>query len=475
MKNATTHNFDDFFYDKDNELTVQVCKDFVSTNSQSTSVLYISGESGLGKSHLGEAIQTEAELKELRCIFISTNEFVSEMIKAIQNNVSEDFREKYTNGLDLLIIDDLQDLRSKSRTQNEFLTILNFAASGNMKLVVFADAKISKLYGMEKSILSKLHNSLQLNLKRPSKSEIERYSTHYLDNRDVSYEPGIISVISGEYIGNFNELLGYLKKLALYSSPKNKISVDIAKEVISELSVEGKEFKGFTSINRTLKNCMEKYQDRFCIETGIKSLDEFIHGVDKGELVTFINNANMDMGKFFMEITLNMVKNNGVSIAFFSLGTSAQELTQYAVELETGIPSENLKERNLTDENIEDLERAVQNIGRYSIYLNDDENLKLNTITDVLENIKNDCDLKVVFIDDLARVEEIDYHLIRKLSRTCKRLGGALVTAVSNDLEILSNASKVIRIEHKNEASKLFEVIQNSRGKKGTFDLVRFY
>lgn len=195
--------------------------------------LYLYGNSGLGKTHLLHAIcnfiiQSKPHLK----ICVTTaNAFMSEMILSIQDKKDAQFRRKYTDLVDILIIDDIHELQNKQRTQNEFFHIFNELQSKGKQLIFTSDKPPKEIEGIEERIKTRLSSALLIEVQQPDlETRIAILRKKALE-RDIYLDDDVLNLIATCVKSNIRELEGSLIKLGAYSDlMKVDVDLEIAKE-----------------------------------------------------------------------------------------------------------------------------------------------------------------------------------------------------------------------------------------------------
>ena len=198
--------------------------------------LYIHGNSGLGKTHLLYAIcnMINETRPTLRIKYTNANEFMSEMVVAIQKNETNVFRRKYTELTDVLIIDDIHELKNKTRTQSEFFYIFNELQSKGKQLVFTSDKHPKEINGIEDRIRTRLSSALLIDIQQPDlETRIAILKKKSLE-KDIYLDDEVINLIATCVKTNVRELEGNLVKLGAYSDLMNvDIDLEIAKEQLN--------------------------------------------------------------------------------------------------------------------------------------------------------------------------------------------------------------------------------------------------
>ena len=218
--------------------------------------LYIYGNSGLGKTHLIHAIANHIQTSRphLRICITSANRFMSEMVEYMQSNKLHDFRRKYTDQTDVLIIDDIHELKNRSGTQNEFFNVFNELIAREKQLVFTSDKPPKEIEGIEERIRSRLSSALPVEVQQPDLETRIAILKKKAVERDIYLSPDVVTLIAKCVKSNIRDLEGCLVKLGFVTSLlKVDIDLEIAKEHL-KLSEELENQKNITidSISKTV-------------------------------------------------------------------------------------------------------------------------------------------------------------------------------------------------------------------------------
>lgn len=241
IKFDESKTFDNFVVGPSNNMahafTYAVAKDPGKVYPQ----LYLHGNSGLGKTHLLHAIcnYTINNNPYMRICFTTANEFMSEMVMAIQGTTGQDnkiseFRRKYTELVDILIIDDIHELKNKTRTQSEFFYIFNQLQSKGKQLIFTSDKPPKEIVGIEDRIRTRLSSALLIDIQQPDLETRIAILKKKAKEKDIFLDDDVINLIASCVKTNVRELEGKLVKLGAYSDlMKVDIDLEIAKEQLN--------------------------------------------------------------------------------------------------------------------------------------------------------------------------------------------------------------------------------------------------
>ena len=200
--------------------------------------LYIHGGSGLGKTHLLHAVANKVRDKypDMAVCLITAMEFVREMINAIHLNKISDFQKKYSETVNLLMIDDIHELKGKQRTQNEFFHIFNELHQKGKQLIFTSDKAPREIDGIEERIKTRLQWGLVMNLQRPDFETRVAILKKKAYDIDLFLNEEAFSLIADNITSNIRELEGSLIKLCAF---KDIMKVELDTEIIKNVLTFG--------------------------------------------------------------------------------------------------------------------------------------------------------------------------------------------------------------------------------------------
>jgi chromosomal replication initiator protein len=199
--------------------------------------LLIYGDSGLGKTHLAQAIGIEIKDKfqDKTVLYVPANRFQTQFVEAIRNNTKNDFLHFYQM-IDVLIIDDVHEFAGKEKTQDIFFHIFNHLHQSGKQLILTCDKPPVELQGLEQRLLSRFKWGLSADLQIPD------YETRVAILKQKTYKDGIVlpeevvEYIATHITDNVRELEGALISLLAQSTlNKKEITLNLAKEMIDKL------------------------------------------------------------------------------------------------------------------------------------------------------------------------------------------------------------------------------------------------
>lgn len=199
--------------------------------------LFIYGDSGLGKTHLVQAIGIHVKEKfpDKVVLYVNANKFQTQFVDAIRNNTRNDFLNFYQM-IDVLIIDDVHEFAGKEKTQDIFFHIFNHLHQSGKQLVLTSDKPPVELQGLEQRLLSRFKWGLSADLQVPdfeTRMSILKHKA-YLDGINMHEE--VMEYVATHITSNVRELEGaMISLLAQATLNKREITLDLARELIDKL------------------------------------------------------------------------------------------------------------------------------------------------------------------------------------------------------------------------------------------------
>ena len=202
--------------------------------------LFLYGDVGLGKTHLMHAIgnRIKENNPQMRILYISSEMFTNEMIFCIQKNTMDAFRAKYRN-IDCLLIDDIQFLRKKESTQEEFFHTFNALRDANKQIIISSDRKPKDIETLEERLRSRFEWGLTADIQPPDLETRMAILREKAQNEGTSIPPDVITFIASNIETNIREIEGAYTRVVAYASLNAcPISLEIAKTALGEIANE---------------------------------------------------------------------------------------------------------------------------------------------------------------------------------------------------------------------------------------------
>jgi chromosomal replication initiator protein len=202
--------------------------------------LFLYGNSGLGKTHLMHAIGHYVLQNNpgKRVLCVSSEMFTNELVNAIQNKKMDEFRQKYRN-IDILMIDDIQFIEKKDRTQEELFHTFNTLYENNKQIVLSSDRPPKEIETIDKRLQSRFEWGLPVDIQSPDFETRVAILKNKAEMEDIQVNEELIEifyVIADKITSNIRELEGALNRVIAHANLMNKpLSKDTAKEVLTDV------------------------------------------------------------------------------------------------------------------------------------------------------------------------------------------------------------------------------------------------
>ena len=247
------YNFDRFVVGPCNQFAHAASIAVAKQPAKNYNPLFIYGGSGLGKTHLLNAIGllTTSTHPALNIMYVSAEEFMNEMINSIRYDRMPKFREKYRN-ISCLLIDDIHFLAGKDRTQEEFFHTFNTLHDSGKQIVVTSDKFPKDIPNLESRLRSRFEWGLIADIQPPEIETKIAIIEKKVQENNIELPNNVVHYIASHVESNIRELEGFLVRIGAYSSLTGReIDLDLVKEVLSSLVKHNK--KGEVSIEEIIK------------------------------------------------------------------------------------------------------------------------------------------------------------------------------------------------------------------------------
>ena len=231
--------------------------------------LVIFGDVGLGKTHLAQAIGNEITQKHPKksVLYVTTEKFTNQIIQAIKNNSVNDFVNFYQM-IDVLIVDDIQFLANRTKTQEIFFHIFNQLHQNRKQIVLTSDRPPKDLDGMEERLISRFKWGLSTDLQPPDLETRIAILEVKMQAEGIEMPRKVIEFICYNITTNIRELEGVLISLVAHASLSDKeITIDLAKEVIQNFVERSNQEVNVESIQELVADFYDISVDRIKSKT----------------------------------------------------------------------------------------------------------------------------------------------------------------------------------------------------------------
>jgi len=235
---SARYTFKNFVIGKSNELAAAAAQAAAASPGKVYNPLFLYGQTGLGKTHLMQAIAHEILEKspEMRLCFVATEQFTNELVTAIQTRTTAAFRRRYRE-VDLLLVDDVHFLKRTEATQEEFFHTFNALYEAGRQIVLTSDRPPGEIPGLENRLVSRFQWGMVADIEPPDlehRIAILQNKAH-LDHLELTIPDEVIQFIAHHVWSSVRELEGSIIRLLAYASLKHQpVSIALAREALRD-------------------------------------------------------------------------------------------------------------------------------------------------------------------------------------------------------------------------------------------------
>jgi chromosomal replication initiator protein len=246
------YRFDNFVVGENSRIAFAVAEAVAKDPAKKYNPLFIYGGSGLGKTHLMQAIGHHIlfHKSRLKVKYVKTEEYVNEIIKNLQqggdrNTRMDKFRQKYRN-VDVLLIDDIQFLESKTKTMEEFFHTFDSLLNNNKQVVFTCDRLPSEIPTLPDRLRTRFEMGLVVEILPPDFETRVAIIKNLADNLSQKADFEVFEYIANHFVKNVRELEGAFNKVSAYADiEQTELTLDFAKQI---LNCESKQTVGIEKV-----------------------------------------------------------------------------------------------------------------------------------------------------------------------------------------------------------------------------------
>lgn len=282
--------FSNFIVGSNNRLAEAVAQAVLEDLGSAYNPVFYYGETGVGKTHLMQAIGNEILKKDpnKQVLYISIEQFLNEMVEAIRTKKNEDFRNKY-RAVDLLIIDDVQFVETYPRTQEELFHTFNTLYQANKQIILASDRPPKEIKNITDRLRSRFEGGMVADIQAPDYETRMAILKQYLDEKNFSIPDEYIDLIAKNVESNIRVLEGSLTKVvSLFKLGVDPSFEDVTK--ILQIDIETKRKR--ISPKKVIKTVSEVFDVK---PSEIKGKRRTAYVAQSRQIVMYILRKELDM------------------------------------------------------------------------------------------------------------------------------------------------------------------------------------
>jgi len=228
------YTFSSFVVGSSNELAYAAASAIVKEVGRKYNPLFIYGGTGLGKTHLIQAAGNEIKnlyKNKIKVKYVPSEKFVNDVVWAIRNKRMEDIKAKYRN-VDVLIIDDIQFVGGKERSEEEFFHTFNVLYENNKQIIISSDRPPAAIPTLEQRLRSRFEGGMIADITYPDYEMRLAIIKTKLQEKNVFLSEEICELIANKVKRNIREIEGILNKVLFYQEVKN---VELTNKIVEEI------------------------------------------------------------------------------------------------------------------------------------------------------------------------------------------------------------------------------------------------
>jgi chromosomal replication initiator protein len=248
------YTFSNFVEGKSNQLALAAARQVAENPGESYNPLFLYGGVGLGKTHLMHAVGNALRLEkpDAKIVYLHSERFVADMVKALQLNAISDFK-RYYRTVDALLIDDIQFFAKKDRSQEEFFHTFNALLEGGQQMILTCDRYPKEIDGLEERLKSRFGWGLTVAVEPPELETRVAILMKKATQARVNLPPDAAFFIAQRIRSNVRELEGALKRvIASAHFTAKDIDIELIKESLKDLLALQDKQVSLDNIQRTV-------------------------------------------------------------------------------------------------------------------------------------------------------------------------------------------------------------------------------
>ncbi|MCT4597305.1 MAG: chromosomal replication initiator protein DnaA [Vallitalea sp.] len=231
------YTFDTFVVGNNNKLAHAAALAVAESPAEAYNPLFIYGGVGLGKTHLMHSIAhfILSENKQSKVLYVSSEKFTNELINSIREDKNEEFRQKYRN-IDVLLVDDIQFIAGKERTQEEFFHTFNTLYEAKKQIIISSDRPPKEIETLEERLRSRFEWGLIADIQAPDFETRVAILQKRGELENLNLPNDVIQYVATNIKSNIRELEGAINKIIAYSTLVHQdLTIELAEDALKDL------------------------------------------------------------------------------------------------------------------------------------------------------------------------------------------------------------------------------------------------
>lgn len=290
------YTFDNFVEGISNRLSRSVGVSVANTPGRAFNPLFLHGSSGVGKTHLVNAIGSKIkELHpELRVLYVSAHLFQVQYTDSILQKNFNDFMRFYQS-IDVLIIDDIQEFAGLQRTQNTFFHIFNHLHLNGKQLIMTSDRSPAQLQGMEERLITRFKWGMTAEIEKPDFELRKNILRNKIRKDGLNFPEEVISYIAEHVNASIRDLEGIVVSIMAHSTINNTdIDIALAKKIVGN-------FSDYEERTITIDDIIKKVSDYYGVEV------ESINTRSRKREVVLVRQVAMYLSKKYLDMSTSKI------------------------------------------------------------------------------------------------------------------------------------------------------------------------
>jgi len=230
------YTFDTFVVGNSNNLAYAAAAKVVENPGLAFNPLFLYSAAGLGKTHLLHAIGNRAALNHMAVLYVSAEQYTNELVTAIREKSTDEFRKKFRN-VDMLLVDDVQFFAGKEQIEENFFYTFNELHSSNRQIVVAGDQAPQSITAMKERLRSRLEWGLVADLQPPDFDTRMGILQNKAERDAITIKPDVLEYIALQVKENIRALEGSLNRVVAYSKLLNtEVTPEIAARALTDIA-----------------------------------------------------------------------------------------------------------------------------------------------------------------------------------------------------------------------------------------------